>query len=159
MGSYEKLFIAGGAGGHVYWPLECCNASLDQFGNGQRERNMEIGSSGSGDGTPSNGGAGYEKNAPDATENSPKCFADGLQGGLRNVYIEDNGGFGGGGRANYGAGGGGYTGGNGSTVTSTSEYSRKCGGGGGSYNIDPNGTAELGSYDNGKCTIKYLGNN
>lgn len=60
------------------------------------------------------------------------------------------GGFGGGGPSNnFSSGGGGYTGGNGSNGNGA--------GGGGCYNIDPNGTAELGSYNAGQCTIKYLG--
>ena len=57
------------------------------------------------------------------------------------------GGFGGGGSLR--GGGGGFTGGNGGT----SVYS---GSGGGSFNIDPNGTKTLGWFEDGKCEIKFI---
>ena len=31
-----------------------------------------------------------------------------------------------------------------------------CGGGGGSFNIDPNGTKSLGWFEDGKCEIKFI---
>ena len=60
------------------------NAQLNEFGNGSepRERNNHIGGSGkSGVTYGYSGGAGYKTNAPNSTENYPKCFQDGLQGG------------------------------------------------------------------------------
>ena len=60
------------------------------------------------------------------------------------ISNDNQGGFGGGGIL----GGGGYTGGNGNSENS---------GGGGSYNLDRNGTVQLGSTGPGKCIIKYLG--
>ena len=84
-GSFEPIVIAGGAGED--WGGngdEWCNAQLNEFGNGTKsgERNNNIGGSGEGgDADDYNGGAGYKTNRPDSTENDPKCFQDGLQGG------------------------------------------------------------------------------
>lgn len=78
---FEKVIIAGGAGGD--YTQKCStysDASLDEFGNGE-SRNMNIGCSGEVF-INSQPGAGYQKNAPGATEESPKCFVDGLQGGF-----------------------------------------------------------------------------
>jgi hypothetical protein len=73
----------------------------------------------------------------------PKCFKDGLRGGIYNKkYTQDNGGFGRGGMGWFG-GAGGYTGGNG-------------GGGGGSFNLDPNGENSTGNLGFGKCTIQFI---
>ena len=65
------------------------------------------------------------------------------------IYISSYGGFGGGGVGSNG-GGGGYTGGNGSP-----DYEIP-GGGGGSFNIDPNGTKTHGWFEDGKCEIKFI---
>ena len=51
----------------------------------------------------------------------------------------------------YNSGGGGYTGGNGSGFCEAS------GGGGGSFLADPKGTRQLEWYDEGNCSIEYIG--
>jgi len=55
---------------------------------------------------------------------------------------------------NCNGGGGGYTGGNGSSGSRLGHT--MAGGGGGSFNIDPNGTKTLGWFEDGKCEIKLI---
>ena len=85
-GAFEPIVIAGGAGGdHTEKANEWCNAQLNEFGNGAKsaERNNNIGCSGTtGFAHNYNGGAGYKTNAPNSIEKYPKCFQDGLQGGV-----------------------------------------------------------------------------
>jgi len=161
-GSFDPIVIAGGAGGDPFknknpW----CNAQLSTFGNGSKYGviNKNIGGSGKSSQTDGyNGGAGYKTNASNSTENYPKCFQDGLQGGT-SYSLHDGkytGGFGGGGCGGAGSrrmnngGGGGYTGGNGSPDWGIP------GGGGGSFNTDPKGTKTLGWFEEGKCEIKFI---
>ena len=84
-GSFEPIVIAGGAGANLAKKsTEWYNAQLNEFGNGSKsgERNDNIGGSGKSGGTHIyNGGAGYKTNPPNSTDDSPKCFQDGLQGG------------------------------------------------------------------------------
>jgi len=98
-GSLQPIVIAGGAGGdHGGIPENLimedgsahgrfskrCDAQLNEFGNGSNfgETSNNIGGSGI-SGCPNfyNGGAGYKTSAPNSTENYPKSFQDGLQGG------------------------------------------------------------------------------
>ena len=68
-------------------------------------------------------------------------------------FWDQYGGFGGGGRPDGkgNCGGGGYTGGNGAASRDVS------GGGGGSFLADPNGTRQLDWYENGSCSMEYIG--
>lgn len=66
------------------------------------------------------------------------------------LFIRRESGFGGGGRSYHDGGGGGYTGGNGSDTWAN------CGGGGGSFNADKNGTATLGWFDEGNVEVKFV---
>jgi len=155
-GSFEPLLIAGGAGGDDRRKRNpWCNAQLSQYGNGSivDVNNHNIGSSGTGTvGNYYNGGSGYALNPPNAKSKYPKCFADGMSGGVYSTTLNSgyDGGFGGGGIQHYNGGGGGFTGGNGTLNWNTSA------GGGGSFNIDPNGTATHGWYEPGKCTFRFI---
>jgi len=88
-GTFAPLVVAGGAGGNKNETKQsCCDAQLEEFGNGPSGRNnMDIGSSGiSGHSNNYNGGAGYQSDPPGAGSNHPRCFASGLIGGNRNIY-------------------------------------------------------------------------
>ena len=152
-GSFKPLVIAGGAGGDYLSRRNAwCNAQLEGYGNGVRagEKNNDIGKDGkSGWNGYFTGGSGYNENRSNVTELDPKCFTGGLHGGRYKDSRDYDGGFGGGGPAAYNAGGGGYTGGNGASQGRPA-------GGGGSYNVDPNGTAKLGWYNSGQCKIKFI---
>jgi len=118
-GKFIPIIIAGGAGGG-YWENEDGNGSMDQFGNRSdyiHERNTNIGIEGKSGTYYYNGGNGFFgriKGNWKWTEDPPKSFEDGLNGGRRHNedHIINKGGFGGGGNGRYG-GGGGYTGGHG----------------------------------------------
>ena len=161
-GKFIPIIIAGGAGGgYEGYEMECGNGSTDQFGNRSNkieERNKNIGKEGkSGNYNWYNGGNGFEgringyweyirKNIYGIyTEETPKSFEDGLNGGKG----KDNGcegGFGGGGVGGSG-GGGGYTGGHGG--------SNGCGGGGGSFTQNGN-RIQKGHKDPGLLKIKII---
>ena len=84
---FIPIIIAGGAGGGN-WEKEYGNGSMDQFGNrsySREERNKNIGKGGkSGYSGYYNGGNGFEgriKGNWELTEETPKSFEDGLNGG------------------------------------------------------------------------------
>jgi len=153
-GSFTPIVIAGGAGAasNSRTSDSWCNAQLEEYGNGSRGRqNNDIGNDGkSGCTRYFTGGSGYKENRCNVTDLDPKCFTGGLHGGRDKDTRAFDGGFGGGGLAGNNGGGGGYTGGNGSWINGVAA------GGGGSYNIDPNGTAKLGWYHAGQCKIKFI---
>ena len=160
---FKPVIVAGGAAGTddeiEQEDILMANGRTDQFGGNStiyKNINKNIGSSGEctlEDGYT--GGAGFNVNPSLDHLNKrcvgdvPKCFKDGLRGGiLKEGYLQDNGGFGGGGMRGIG-GGGGYTGGNGGGTSAGS-------GGGGSFNLDPNGENSIGNVGTGICTIRLI---
>ena len=124
-----------------------------KFGNRSvsiKKRNENIGKEGKSGFTDwYNGGNGFYGRIEgnwENTEEMPKSFEDGLNGGKTKDY-DLEGGFGGGGNGPAGGGGGGYTGGHGG-------WSGCGGGGGGSFT--QNGTMERGHKKPGKLKIKLL---
>jgi hypothetical protein len=153
---FEPVIVAGGAAGTSDGiepeNILMANGRTDQFGGNSslfKNINKNIRSSGESYNGYA-GGAGFHVSPSVEYLNKkvvgdvPKCFKDGLRGGiLKKGYAQYNGGFGGGGMNGIG-GGGGYAGGNGG------------GGGGGSFNSDPDGENSIGNLGSGKCTFRVI---
>jgi hypothetical protein len=160
---FIPVIVAGGAAGtsDEIRPEDVlmANGRTDEFGGNStfiKNFNKNIGSSGEcPDDIRYTGCAGFNVSPSLEHLNKanvgdvPKCFKEGLRGGIHEkIYNQWNGGFGGGGMPGIG-GGGGYTGGNGGAKSAG-------GGGGGSFNLDPYGENSIGNLGPGKCTIQFI---